>query len=117
MLRSQRSAKLSFCESKQNQQLLDLSSPTLWRAYVSLISREKKGVAGKIGSYMTDIQKFKIEGRETAKDILYRVPQISLNCSKYHCKFNWVLFNLDVNNDLISSLTKSRKHFFHGVWL
>ena len=39
----------------------------------SLISREKKGVTEKIGSYVTDIQKFKIETREAAKDILYRV--------------------------------------------
>ena len=56
--------------------------------YHSLISREKKGVAEKIGSYVTDIQKFKIEARKAANDILYRVPQIFLNCSKYHCKFN-----------------------------
>ena len=54
----------------------------------SLISREKKDVAEKIGSHVTDIQKFKIEAREAAKDILYRVPQIFLNCSKCHCKFN-----------------------------
>ena len=81
----------------------------------SLISREKKGATEKIGSYVIDIQKFKIEAREAAKDILYRVPQIFLNCSKYHCKFNRVLFKLDVNKDLISSLMRSRKHFFHGV--
>ena len=54
--------------------------------YHSLISREKKGVAKKIGSYVTDIQKFKIEARKATKGILCTAPQIFLNCLKYHCK-------------------------------
>ena len=43
----------------------------MMRIYRSLIDREKKDVTNKIGSYATDIKRFKIEAREATKDILY----------------------------------------------
>ena len=83
--------------------------------YYSLISREKKDVDKGKCLYMTGIKRSKIKARKATKDVLYRSFQIFLNCSNLHYKFNWVLFVLDVTEDLIfflSSIMNPRSHTF-----
>ena len=93
------------------------SSPILWRNYIyhSLISREKKDVGKEKCLYMTGMKRSKIKARKATKDDLYRSFQIFLSYFNLHYKFNWVLFILDVTEDLIfflSSIMNPRSHTF-----